>query len=435
MRAGASVGSGEAARAYLTGDIPGIGGRVRDRPEDFLVDEIPAYQPSGEGEHLYLLVQKRLMSTLELVDVLARHFRVARRAIGYAGLKDKHALTRQVVSVHVPGRKLEDFPMLEHERVSILWGDMHANKLRPGHLKGNRFSIRIRGVRFQDVLVAERVVARLERSGVPNRVGEQRFGLLGNTHVLGRALLTKDSEVFLAELLGPNAGRPDLNAEGRRLFVEGRYGEAMEHFPRSATAERAVLLALARGRPRRHAMHAIDEAVRRFYVSAWQSWIFNRVLDERLARGDIDRLREGDLAFKHENGAVFRVDAGVAEDPGTASRLAGVEISASGPMWGPAMMRAMGEVDALEVRELEASGLGVEALAGLGSQDRSLLEGKRRPLRVPLVRPDVEGGSDEHGAFVRVAFELPRGAFATAVLPEIMKVEGVADAGGGDGGE
>ena len=133
-------------RAYITADVPPVGGVLKQRDEDFFVEEIPLYEPCGEGEHQYLLVEKQGMSTLDLVRLLAKHFGVRREAIGFAGLKDKRAITRQVISVQTPGKTPEDFPMLDHPRARVLWADLHANKLRRGHLAGNRFSIRARGV-------------------------------------------------------------------------------------------------------------------------------------------------------------------------------------------------------------------------------------------------------------------------------------------------
>src|SRR3954469_15654714 len=115
---------------YLTADLPPLGGWIKERPEDFLVDEQPAYQPCGEGEHLYLFVEKRGLSTLRAARILAQHFVVHERAVGHAGLKDKRAVTRQVFSVHIPGKRLENFPELRHERMGVLWADYHTNKLR-----------------------------------------------------------------------------------------------------------------------------------------------------------------------------------------------------------------------------------------------------------------------------------------------------------------
>lgn len=414
-------------RVYATADLPPVGGVIKERPEDFLVDEVPAYQPAGEGEHLYLLVQKRGLSTMDMVGIVARHFRVPRAAVGVAGLKDKHAITRQVVSVHVPGKKPEDFPMLEHPRVAVLWVDRHVNKLRPGHLRGNRFSIRIRGVEPAAARTAHRVLERLAAGGVPNRIGEQRFGLLENNHLVGRAIVAGDFEGAARELLGPSERFPGQHPEARRLFVEGRYREAIQAYPMGARTEMIVLKGLADGLDARRAFMRLPEPVLRYYLSAFQSAVFNEVLDRRVGEGTLASLRPGDLAFKHENGAVFGVDGAVLADAATAGRLARLEISPSGPMWGGSMMRAGGEVDRVETEALARTGITPERLAEFDLRARGTLEGKRRALRVPVVDPQAEGGVDEHGAYVRCVFELPRGSFATVVLREIMKPPRDAD--------
>lgn len=408
-------------RTFVTGDIPAVGGVIKQRPEDFLVDEIPAYEPCGSGEHIYMLIQKRSLSTLEMIGTLARHFGVQAGDVGYAGLKDKHAITRQVISIRVPGKKIEDFPMVQDDRISVLWADYHNNKLRPGHLKGNRFSIRIRNVKPQDVIRAKGVLDRLERLGVPNRVGEQRFGLLQNNHLVGRAMIVRDFRRVLDELLGPSAAFPSQNAEARGLYAEGKFGEALALYPRSARVESFALRMLARGEKHARIVYAIDPTVGRFLISAFQSAVFNAVLDERLESGTFGTIQPGDLAFKHENGSIFAVDDATHADPATAQRAAALEISPTGPMWQGRMMRAGGERGAAEVRALERLGVSVGEVEEFTKRAPQLIEGSRRPLRVPLIAPDVEGGVDEHGAYIRVAFELPRGCFATAVLPEIMK--------------
>lgn len=419
------------ATTYLTHDIPGIGGRLRERPEDFLVDEIPAYEPTGADkgntgtEHIAMLVQKKGLSTMEMVEIIAKHFGIRRNDVGYAGLKDKHAITRQVITVHVPGKKIEDFPMLEHEKVGVLWADYHANKLKPGHLKGNRFSIRIRGVHFTKVREAKLVLDRLARLGVPNRVGEQRFGLLENNHEIGAALIAADFDKVIQLLLAPDQRHPEINANARQLFASGDLAGAIHAFPRNARAEQAALRALIRGGTTRQAVLAIDRSMLSFYISALQSAVFNALLDERLASNTIAMLEPGDLAFKHDNGAVFAVDDATAADPDTLARLTRHEISPSGPMWGGDMTRATGAVGEREAAALARLGVTLEQLDAFSQHGpRGMVDGKRRPFRVPLTNHDCEGGLDEHGPYVRVVFDLPRGAFATAVLPEIMKSEG-----------
>ena len=120
--------------------------------------------------------------------VLARHCGVRESAIGHAGMKDRQAVTRQTVSVHLPG--LPDPPVLEHPSMQVLWTRRHDGKLRPGQLRGNRFSIRVRQT---DPLAAPRVLQamrQLERVGAPNAYGVQRFGHRRNSHVLGALLAT-----------------------------------------------------------------------------------------------------------------------------------------------------------------------------------------------------------------------------------------------------
>lgn len=407
--------------AYITADVPPIGGVIKQRPEDFLVEETPLYQPSGEGEHIYLFVEKRGLSTLEMIDILARHFRVHRRAIGYAGMKDKPAITRQVVSIHTPGKKAEDFPMLDHDRVAVLWADLHTNKLRTGHLAGNRFSIRIRGVPATAAIAAKRVLDRLEKVGVPNRFGEQRFGHCQNNHLVGRELILGNARHALDRLLGPNPEHPDQQTGARALYAEGRFAEAREAFPRSLRTERDALARLSRALSPERIIERLDEPVRKFLLSAFQSAVFNAVLDARVLDGSYATLSRGDVAFIHESRGQFVVTDDVLQEPDLHDRVLRLELSPTGPMWGSSMKRAEGAIDDLERANLEAMGVTLEDLARYTADRRDDLEGARRPLRVPVVAPQVEGGVDEVGSYVRVAFELPRGAFATVVLREIMK--------------
>jgi tRNA pseudouridine13 synthase len=409
---------------YLTADIPGTGGSLRARPEDFLVDEVPAFQPVGHGEHIYMLVQKRGLSTQQLVSMLARHFRVPEHAVGYAGLKDKHAITRQVISVHTPGRTPEDFPSLTDDRVSILWTDLHTSKLRRGQLRGNRFSIRIRNVALRSVFDAVRTLKRLADAGVPNRLGQQRFGMLGNNHLIGRALLLGQHQEALDLLLGPSAtvGLSPENTRARELYAAREFAQAAQHYGKGAQNEQRALQALARGATPAQATRQLQGLGASFYISALQSAAFNRVLDARLRASTFDRLQEGDLAMKHDNGAVFAVDAPTLADPDTTRRLRALEISPTGPMWGPDMLRAGPAIDRAELAALAELGLCPDQLAaGLKRLDVDL-SGQRRALRVPLLYPEADAGGDEHGLYVRCSFELPAGAFATVVMEEIMKV-------------
>jgi len=420
---------------YLTADVPGTGGIIKVRPEDFIVEEIPAYQPCGEGEHIYLFVQKVGLSTGQLVEIIARHFGVRSLDIGFAGMKDKRAVTRQVLSVHVPGKRPEEFPTLLHEKVQVLWVDLHTNKLRRGHLAGNRFAIRIRECKLSAVLAAKRSFDILEKTGVPNRAGEQRFGMLGNNHLIGRDLLLGRWQQACDELLGPSAGRegpmrpdPEFQRVSRMLYAEGKFADALRRLSRDAETERPVMRALADGETPEVALRRMSHLQWNFFLTSLQSAVFNAVLDARLQSGTLGTLLEGDIAFKHDNGACFAVDAATAVSEETTTRAAAVGISPSGPMWGRGMLRASGATAEAESAALGRFGLCDEDFTRFAEREEALaygrepLGGARRALRMPLTYPEVEAGSDEAGVFVRCSFELPPGGFATTVMQEVMKV-------------
>ncbi len=417
MRFGPHISSS----SYVTAAVPGIGGTLKQRPEDFLVEEIPAYEPCGSGEHLYLLVEKRDVSTLHMTRILADHFGVKPMAVGVAGLKDKRAVTRQLVSVHIPGRSPADFASVQHDSLTIHWTDLHTNKLRRGHLKGNRFIVRVRDVQPSAVVPAHRALTILAARGVPNRVGPQRFGHMQLNHEIGRSLILGQHQPALDMILGPSEAHPHMQPRARELYREGDYAGALAMMPRSAHTEVRLLRALLRFGNARKAVYAIEQAERSFFVTAFQSAVFNAVLERRLAEATFDTLGRGDLAFKHENGAVFAIGESELADPLVKERLQKVDISPTGPMWGPGMMAAGGIVGESESAALFESGVTIEQLSEYVRSARIEVEGARRPLRVPLTYPDIEGGVDEHGPYVKCVFELPRGSFATVVMEEIMK--------------
>lgn len=408
---------------YLTHDLLPLGGRIKERIEDFLVEELPLYQPSGEGEHIYLFVEKKNLSTMQMIHALSRHFGVKKEAIGFAGMKDKFAITRQVVSIHIPGKTAADFPMIQNDRIAVLWADQHVNKLRLGHLAGNRFSIRIRGVKMTDVLRAREALRRLEVHGVPNFAGEQRFGNRLNNHRLGRAMILRDWQGVLDEMLGPDPDFPHLNTEARAAYSRGEFTAALDAFPVACRHERIVLHVLETGGSPEKAVRAVDFAQRKFWFTSLQSWIFNQCLAHRMQSGAFERFMDGDIAMKMDNGALFTVGPVELGDPALEERLKRFEISPTGPLWGSRVMRASAAAGEAELAALRAAELTPEALEEAARQLGHSMTGARRAFRIPLKLPEIEGGMDEHGEYVRCAFELPPGAFATTVMREIMKSE------------
>jgi tRNA pseudouridine13 synthase len=258
-------------------DLPPIGGRVGPEPEDFLVDEVPLYAASGKGEHQYLHVRKRLLTTPDLVRRVARAAGVNEREVGYAGLKDKHAVTTQWLSLFSKTAVSTELPV--GPGIEILQVTRHDNKLRTGHLLGNRFTITLVGVADGAAARAEAVVAMLRSDGLPNYFGAQRFGHGGRN--------VADALAWLAR-----------GARGRNRFEQ------------------------------------------KLFPSVVQSEIFNRYLSARLALGR-ERLIAGEVVRLEGAGAMFRVDDVEKEQPRLTARDLHLTGPMVGPKMRPAAADAL----------------------------------------------------------------------------------------------
>jgi tRNA pseudouridine13 synthase len=184
---------------FLTAGLPGTGGRIKVEPAEFEVEEIPAYEPSGTGDHLFLWIEKTELGAEFFVRQVARRLGIPNGEVGTAGLKDRRAVTRQWVSV--PASCEPALGQLDGDGIRVLNVSRHTNKLRPGHLRGNLFRILIRDANDTDV---ELILDRIRTDGLPNFYGPQRFGRDGETATLGMSLLrgeaTKVRNPFLRKL-------------------------------------------------------------------------------------------------------------------------------------------------------------------------------------------------------------------------------------------
>jgi tRNA pseudouridine13 synthase len=183
----------------LTADLPGIGGQIKAQPEDFEVEEIPAYEPAGSGDHLFLWVEKRDMGAEYFTRQVARRLEIAAGDVGLAGLKDRHAVTRQYVSV--PATAEAKLGQLDGDGIRLLRQARHNNKLRPGHLRGNLFRILIREVDPSSAPKLDAILNRIQQFGLPNFYGEQRFGKDGETAKMGMALVKGEGKSIRAPFL------------------------------------------------------------------------------------------------------------------------------------------------------------------------------------------------------------------------------------------
>ncbi len=330
------------------------------------MDEVPKYQPSGEGDHLYLRLEKRDVSGMWLRRLLADALGVSAGDIGMAGLKDRRAVTRQWVSVpRVAESKIDRIAEVSEGRVVVLDAVPHGNKLRTGHLHGNRFRLVIRGVVPDAVARVTAKVNALASRGQPNFYGSQRMGHGGATLAAGWAL---------------------SQGEQRRARVAMPDGTI-------------------------HQINLRDRQLKRLSASALQSEVFNRVLDRRLTSGSLDLVLLGDVCRKRDTGGTYNAEDAAREQ----ARFDAGEIVTTGPMWGPKMRRTTDDAGALETDVLAATGLDDEAFSRIGH----LAAGARRPLLVWPTDVAVErvDGDDEA---VAVRFTLPAGSFATVFIHELI---------------
>jgi tRNA pseudouridine13 synthase len=340
---------------YATAELPGIGGRIKQVPEDFEVEEVPAYPPSGQGDYLYLWIEKRGLGAEYFVRQVARRLNLAAGEVGTAGMKDRQAVTRQMVSV--PARAGDRLEALNGDGLRLLRVSRHGNKLRPGHLHGNRFRILIRDA---DPAAGERLgplLDRLRRDGFPNFYGPQRFGRDGETAHLGLALLR---------------GEPPPTADGRPLKLRSPF-------------------------------------LRKLALSAAQSVLFNHYLSCRLSDGLLRQVLAGDVMAKWPFGGLF-----VAADlPREQARFDAHETVHAGPIFGRKTFAAAATAAEREAAALAAYGLSPKGFAGFGK----LLQGTRRHN---LVYPtDLAAEVKPEG--VQLTCTLPAGSYATVLLREIIK--------------
>ncbi|HVR76168.1 MAG TPA: tRNA pseudouridine(13) synthase TruD [Planctomycetota bacterium] len=405
---------------YWTSSIPGVGGVIKERPEDFVVEEVPLYTACGQGEHTYFEIEKIDLSTFEALERLSRELRVEVKEFGYAGLKDRKGLTRQTISIaHVDPARIES---IEIPQLRVLWARRHTNKLRIGHLRGNRFSVWIRDAQGGAAESVGEIVRLVAEHGLPNYYGPQRFGNRGDAHRVGRSFLRRDDRAGVRRILGhPSSTEQNPHVvRARKHFMAGEISDALDSFPSAYREERRLLAYLLEaGENYSGAKKRLRDSSRKLYFTAYQSYLFNLVLSERLRRtgGDVARLLEGDVAFLHRNGAVFRVVDAAAEEPRTRS----FEVSPSGPIFGMRMPAPLGIEAEIEEEILSREGIQVKDFHQLMPHLR--LDGGRRPFRVKV--EDLVWRVE--GADLYFEFFLPKGSYATTFFREVMKNELAVD--------
>ncbi|MCF6228313.1 MAG: tRNA pseudouridine(13) synthase TruD [Planctomycetes bacterium] len=391
---------------YASSDISACPGKIKTEPQDFIVEEIPLYEFAGSGTHTLVQIEKTGISTFEAVRRICREIGFNERNVGSAGLKDTQGITRQWLSFeHIEPAKFE---ALDIPKLKIIQTTRHENKLKRGHLAGNRFEIVLREVDEANVANAENTLEILAKRGVPNWYDSQRFGRRGDTGKLGFALLKNDYEGFFKLFLGTPETEQDTQVRDARIaYEEGKLEEALKLFPNWLNNERIALKAIIANGQTIKAMQKIPQKLKLLFLSAAQSQMFNDVLAQRF--DSFDRVQNGDLAVL-ESGATFAVaDADTEQE-----RAISGEITATGPIFGHKMQQPDGEVLKLEQAVLADYGLDEQAFKlGKGLSQK----GDRRALRFAL----SEASCNFDAGDLRLAFTLPKGCYATVILKEITK--------------
>jgi tRNA pseudouridine13 synthase len=407
---------------YIT-DSPGCGGVIRSSPHDFLVDEVFEELSYEGGRYLVLEVEKTDWDTHHLIRELSRKLRISQKRFGWAGTKDKRAVTVQRISIMnldeaelkritLPGLKIK---VLGRTNRSVGLGD----------LLGNRFRITIRDLACPEpgatlARITEEIV---QQKGVPNYFGVQRFGdTRPVTHKVGEALARgKIEEAVYIYLALPFSGEPERTREAReKLWVSRDIPLALKDFPEYLHHELAMLNYLTEHPgDYAHSFDVLSVNLKRLFVHAYQSYLFNKILSHRLdAKLELDRAVEGDVVCFAKEGLpdMDRQQAVTMENIEAVRRLAERgRAFVTLPLIGFETKLAegiQGEIEraVLNDEEVSQENFRVEENPELGSR------GTRRAA-LCTVKPQIR----VEGNIAELEFVLPKGSYATVVLREYMK--------------
>ncbi len=416
------------AETYIT-DQKGIGGQIRTKYEDFYVEEIPESEPSGEGPNTWFFIEKIGRDTLDVVLDVAQELHINRKRMGFAGMKDKRAVTRQWLCV--ANSEVEEIKQLEDKlyKVKILKIMQNEKKLRIGQLIGNKFRLLIRDTNNpeSDVEIANEILEELTKKGVPNYFGWQRFGKKrSNTHIVGKMLLENDLKKVVDAYIGnPYPEEPEHIKEVRQMYDDGNLEESLESMPRGMRYEKMMLKTLLKEMKKKNVeniaslddssykrtIESLPKPLKRMFVHAYQSYLFNKAVSERAKLG-VDKYVEGDIIIDNDEHLVHEFGDDIDD------RIKNFEVHPTAPLFGSKVPLAGGELGKMEQKILDDEGVTLEEfkvpkMPKLGSH------GLRRAMRFKIW--DASAEATEEG--VLVEFSIPKGCYATAVLREIMKNE------------
>jgi tRNA pseudouridine13 synthase len=402
--------------AYLT-ETRGLGGRLRTKVEDFLVEEVyPAGRPllPAGNSHTLLKIRARNWETNHLIEEIARQLHIRREAIHFAGMKDKRSVTTQYLTIGLPVEKtkfmLKDVEVLERSPVGS-----HINL---GDASGNRFEIVLRDFKKDERDQAELCRGKiLEAGGVPNFYGPQRFGSVRPvTGVVGKAIIHRDFRSAVETYLRYPCEEEDAKILQARSASDPK--EAFDLFPERFSYERTLLASLITD-PGDYvkALMRLPKNLVMMFVHAYQSYLFNRILSERLKRGlPINEPVEGDIMIV-PGGELIPVESTNLEKMRKVARTG--KGCVTGIIFGSKPVFARGEMGEIERREIEREGLSPGDFI-IPEIPYASSKGERRGLLARISELDISPYEDDALLF---RFSLGSGMYATSVMREFMKTE------------
>jgi tRNA pseudouridine13 synthase len=439
---------------YVT-QSPAVGGRIRQLLDDFVVEEllvdgslaevsapVEAWEPAGEGRYLICVLVKRRWDTFLAVKEVAERLRISQKRIRFAGIKDTKALTAQHISLQnvSPNRVLD----VQIKDIKLYPQRFSRERVYSQLIKGNRFHITVRGIDHPVSVIEERVKSvqdEIERvGGVPNFFGHQRFGTIRpNTHQVGKHLTRGDAEkaalVFLAE---PSIHEhPEAREARQQLQDTMGFKEALNSFPRFLRYERFMLSHLAKY-PNDFvgAFRELPRRLRKLFVQAYQSYLFNRFLSERIRRGiPLDEPQIGDYTIRLDEHGLPTEEY----DQATATNLQTIERSVkegkmcvAAPLVGTNQPPSKGVQGEIEQEILETENIAPENFQ-LSFMPEATAEGRVRavlnPVRNLLQEEIAEDKENADRQMMKLGFTLNRGSYATVLLREFMKPRDLINAG------
>ena len=426
------------ANTYITKE-EGIGGTIRNNYEDFYVEEIPEIIPEGEGPNIWIWIEKTGRTTLDVMLDIAKELHIDRKRLGFAGMKDKKAVTRQWICVSnmESEEKLKEIENLNGEiyKTDFLKIVRGRKKLRMGQLKGNKFKIHIKDIKGlnesenpeetinEAVERADKILKTLEKTGVPNYFGWQRFGKPRTvTHLVGKSLVENDLKGAVDAYIGnPYPDEGPESKEARKAYDNGNLEEALDKMPNGLRYEKMMLRSLLKDlnkkgeldeKSYKNAINSLPKPLKRMFVNAYQSFLFNEIVSKRVELG-INKYIPGDIIIDNEEHIVYD------KTPEEFQELISTfKANPTSPLFGTKVPFAGGKVGEMEKNILKEHNLTLEDFKcpktpKLGSH------GIRRSMRFQVWDTKVSGAEDG----VIIEFSINKGSYATAVLREVMKVD------------